>query len=318
MCGFVFNISYVTALEEKIRQLESRMDSGEFGTQSSGENMQDPSNETGFPLSPTSVKDVLELDDSQSFEVLEFGKYPDFRPQVLIVGGVSLFSAVSDLGSIPATDHTNRNISSPSRSIRSPSNIIQPSLSGNGVVRSSRELPDDVFALPERPVAELLSELFFRHVYVFYPFVDEKCFREQLSKTYEEKNSDAFRDRRHVPWLSLMNLVFAFGCDYVDLPLLKIHSLARIFAGRANDLIISVCFEIGTIQVLQSLLLLSIHLLSTMQLNKCWASVGCLLRTGQGLGLHLNPDDWNIPPLEKEMRKRLWWGIYCLDRYRAS
>jgi hypothetical protein len=58
------------------------MDSGEFGTQNapSAENMQDPSNDTGFPLSPTSVKDVLELDDSQSFEVLEFGKYPDFGP----------------------------------------------------------------------------------------------------------------------------------------------------------------------------------------------------------------------------------------------
>ena len=56
--------SYVTALEEKIRQLESRMDSGEFrgqnGTAEENDTL-DSSGQTGFPLSPTSVKDVLEL-----------------------------------------------------------------------------------------------------------------------------------------------------------------------------------------------------------------------------------------------------------------
>ena len=77
--------SYVTALEEKIRQLESRIGSGEFGGQNatSPENeTQDLNEESGFPLSPTSVKDVLELDDSQSFEVLEFGRHPSTSPLI--------------------------------------------------------------------------------------------------------------------------------------------------------------------------------------------------------------------------------------------
>jgi hypothetical protein len=218
---------------------------------------------------------------------------------------------------MPTTDKVNKSATSPSRSIvRSPS-IIQPSPTGVGVVRSTDELPDEDFQLPERSIAEMLTENFFKYVYPFFPFVDEPTFRTQLAHTYDQKHHsrDVCKDRQHIPWLSLMNLVFAFGCDYVDLPLLKIQSLSRIFAGRANDLIISVCFEIGTLEVLQSLLLLSIHLLSNMQLNKCWASVGCLVRTGQGLGLHLDSSQWNITPLEKEMRKRLWWGIYCLDRY---
>jgi hypothetical protein len=88
-----------------------------------------------------------------------------------------------------------------------------------------------------------------------------------------------------------------------------------MFAGRASELIHSVAFETVTLEVLQAQLLMSIHLLTDMQLNRCWANIGSLLRAAQALGLHLDPTDWNISPLEKELRKRLWWGIYWLDRY---
>jgi Fungal specific transcription factor domain len=227
---------------------------------------------------------------------------------------------VSDLGSIPSTDGLNKtpSVHSPSRSFpRSPS-IANSSATTGGVVRSSDELPENDFHLPERSIAEMLTDIFFKRVYTFFPYVDEATFREQFSAAYnryERSGKSINRERDHVPWLSLMNLVFAFACDYVDLPVDKIQSLAKIFASRANDLIISVCFEIGTLEVLQALLLLSIHLLSSMQLNKCWASVGSLVRTGQGLGLHLDPSNWKISELEKDMRKRLWWGLFCLDRY---
>jgi hypothetical protein len=238
----------------------------------------------------------------------------------LTSGGVSLFTAVSDLGSNPTADSLSKPGSAPSPSQtlpRSPS-IVSSSQNTGGVVRSSDELPDADFSLPEQGIAEMLTDLFFKHVYQFYPYVDETTFRDQLATTYndyERSEQQINRDREHVPWLSIMNLVFAFGCDFVDLRLEKIQSLSRIFASRANDLIISVCFEVGTLEVLQALLLLTIHLLSSMQLNKCWASVGSLVRTGQGLGLHLDPSEWRIPQMEKEMRKRLWWGIYCLDRF---
>jgi hypothetical protein len=62
--------------------LESRMNNGEANAgPSAGEgqdqNGMDYTQETAtindFPLSPTSVKDVFELEDSQSLEVLEFG-----------------------------------------------------------------------------------------------------------------------------------------------------------------------------------------------------------------------------------------------------
>jgi hypothetical protein len=76
------NGSYVNSLEEKIRMLESRMNNGEANTgpsaaESQDQNGMDYTHESttinDFPLSPTSVKDIFELEDSQSLEVLEFG-----------------------------------------------------------------------------------------------------------------------------------------------------------------------------------------------------------------------------------------------------
>jgi hypothetical protein len=226
---------------------------------------------------------------------------------------------ISDLGSVPAVEKSKNVVagSAPSPSIPHSPAFLRAQMIGGRVIRSCEELSDDNYSLPGRSVAEMLVDLYFKYVDPLHPFVYEAQFRQTLAETYDRQQGqfEGTKDRTKVPWLALLNLVLAFGCDYVDLPLEKTHSLSQLFGSRGNELIISVCFEIGSLEVLQALLLLSIHLLTNMQLNRCWASVGCLLRTAQGLGLHLDPTTWNIPPLEKEMRKRLWWGIYSLDRY---
>lgn len=79
----VVEYSFVNSLEEKIRMLEARMNSGESssgqnaieGQETNIEYAQESTTINDFPLSPTSVKDVFELEDSQSLEVLEFGTY---------------------------------------------------------------------------------------------------------------------------------------------------------------------------------------------------------------------------------------------------
>jgi Fungal specific transcription factor domain len=276
------------------------------------------SNQQPMSQSPTSVADSfeLDLDNTKSLELLEFGTVHLILADLL--GGVSLFSVISDLGSVPAVEKSKNAVSGSAASPPIPHSptFLRAPMTGGRVIRSCEELSDDNYSLPERSVAGMLVDLYFKYVDPLYPFVYEAKFRQTLEETYNRKHQfDGTKDRTKVPWLALLNLVLAFGSDYVDLPLEKTHSLSQLFGSRGNELIISVCFEIGSLEVLQALLLLSIHLLTNMQLNRCWVSVGCLLRTAQGLGLHLDPTKWNIPPLEKEMRKRLWWGIYSLDRY---
>ncbi|KAF4592264.1 fungal specific transcription factor domain-containing protein [Ophiocordyceps camponoti-floridani] len=45
----------------------------------------------------------------------------------------------------------------------------------------------------------------------------------------------------------------------------------------------------------------------------CWALTGLLIRIAQGMGLHRDGTNFKLPPLETEVRRRLWWAILMLD-----
>lgn len=177
-----------------------------------------------------------------------------------------------------------------------------------GVIRGRADLDPDVYVLPPRSLANTLVDLFFEHVFPLHPFVHEPTFRKLFNETYEKKCE------MPIPWQSTLNLIFAFGSDYLDLPLDQSYELSQTFHRRGAELILSVCFDTSTVEVVQALLLLSGHLQSNMQFNRVWISLGCIVRAAQGLGLHLDPTNWKISSVEKELRKRLWWGIYALDR----
>lgn len=191
------------------------------------------------------------------------------------------------------------------------SNRIRRKSRIGSVIRAKNELHRDNFILPPHALASNLVDLFFEYAFPIYPFVHEPTFRKRFTTTYgNNRNSEAL----DIPWQSTLNLVFALGCDYLQLPLKEIYELSHTFHRRGAELILSMCFDTSTLDVIQALLLLSAHLQSTMQFNRFWSSMGCILRSAQGLGFHIDPADWEISPVEKEMRRRLWWGIYALDR----
>ncbi|KAI5803183.1 fungal-specific transcription factor domain-containing protein [Geopyxis carbonaria] len=48
-----------------------------------------------------------------------------------------------------------------------------------------------------------------------------------------------------------------------------------------------------------------------------WGCTGQALAVGQALGLHLNAQNWSIPPWERGLRKRLGWALYMQDKWSA-
>ncbi|KEF55725.1 uncharacterized protein A1O9_08475 [Exophiala aquamarina CBS 119918] len=180
----------------------------------------------------------------------------------------------------------------------------------NGVIRGLSELHPDNFNLPPGTLANRLVDLFFEHVHPLYPFVHRPSFIKRLNETYSGMQREI-----DVPWQATLNLVFAFGSDYLDLTLTETYAMGRCFLQHATELILSVCFDTSTLEVVQALLLLSCHLQSNMQYQRVWTSIGTLYRAAQGLGLHMDPGSWRISSIEKEIRRRIWWGIYSLDRF---
>ncbi|KIW95283.1 uncharacterized protein Z519_03867 [Cladophialophora bantiana CBS 173.52] len=172
------------------------------------------------------------------------------------------------------------------------------------------EIPDqNCFVLPPRALAHRLVDLFFDNVAPILPLVHEPSFRKELDALYDDHKSAS------IAFSSVINVVFAYGCDYLDLDLKRTYELAQTFHERATDLILLVCYELASLEVVQALLLVTLHLNSSMQFHRMWINTGLLVRTAQALNLHLDPSDWDISMMEKELRKRFWWSIYSLDRF---
>jgi len=73
--------------------------------------------------------------------------------------------------------------------------------------------------------------------------------------------------------------------------------------------------DIFSIELVQLLLLTTLHLHSTKYANRCWNTLGLAIRVAQGLGL-----PWDMPSrresqVAREMRRRVWYNCVILDRY---
>ncbi|KIX08526.1 uncharacterized protein Z518_03182 [Rhinocladiella mackenziei CBS 650.93] len=156
-------------------------------------------------------------------------------------------------------------------------------------------LDDNSYVLPPRTLAYRLVDLFLDHVPPILPLVHEPTFRNELDELYDKRKSAGIAFR------SLVNVVFAYGCDYLELDLARTYELSQDFHERATDLILLVCYELASLEVVQAALLVTLHLNSSMQFHRMWINTGLLVRTAQALNLHLDPSDWNIGMIEKEL-----------------
>ena len=112
----------------------------------------------------------------------------------------------------------------------------------------------------------------------------------------------------------LLNLVLALGCQFSTLFENSIHR-GDTFFNRAKTLLGFSIFDVGTLKVVQALLLMGTYLQSTNRPNQCWNVLGMGIRVAQGLGLHIEPSGGDL--VEREARRRAWWGCILMDRFPA-
>ncbi|KIW30217.1 uncharacterized protein PV07_05976 [Cladophialophora immunda] len=77
---------------------------------------------------------------------------------------------------------------------------------------------------------------------------------------------------------------------------------------------INIVYSSGTLETLQALVLTSLYLQSSVNLEHSWNVIGMAVRQAQSLGLNLKKtykSSWTL--LARETRKRAWWACYLLD-----
>ncbi|PVH72195.1 hypothetical protein DL98DRAFT_611637 [Cadophora sp. DSE1049] len=170
---------------------------------------------------------------------------------------------------------------------------------------------DAAYELPERQLADGLVDRYFNRAHPLYPFVHETTFRADYENAWTNMSVSSVRPS----WYALLNIIFALGCEFNnEIPLEDVTNTVSRFVAKSRCIILSHIYKKGNLEFVQALLLMCHYLQGTLRLNECWNLVGLMIRTAFSIGLQLDPEDLPLPTVDREMRKRVWWGCFLIDR----
>ena len=173
-----------------------------------------------------------------------------------------------------------------------PPNVRVPS-----PARVSSIVPD----LPPRHVADQLLRHYHASIHTTLPLIHWPSFTKQYESVYRQGN---LRDSPRI-WSALLFVVFACGAlnrqppegdDYLK-------SCKSLVDPWDDDL---------TLDHVRTAMLICIFLMEMNLKSASWIWLGSAIRTAQDVGLYFECGSWPQP--EQEMRRRVWWCVYALDR----
>lgn len=167
--------------------------------------------------------------------------------------------------------------------------------------------------VPQRLVAKALLDRYFAAANSVWPFLNEEIIRQRYDRICSsDEPPSPIR-------MSQLNLVFALACQFYETeagaPLPDVYDAGKQYYLRGHGYLIAHAFDTCSITMLQSLLLAAQYQQGTTRSNECWLTTGHATRMALGLGVHVAPSpNSGLSPLDIELRKRLWWGCFSLDR----
>ncbi|KAI9492146.1 fungal-specific transcription factor domain-containing protein [Zychaea mexicana] len=164
----------------------------------------------------------------------------------------------------------------------------------------------DPFELPPKDLSRHLINLYFEHFYPVLPLFYKKRLTSSLNSPLEPISP------------LLLNAIYAVASRVspdvrVRADPASADTAGDVFFERAKRLLDDY-YDVPRISTVQALLLLATHQHGTMKYVRGWLYSGMAFRMAQDLGLHRNCDHWNIPPDERERRKRVFWCCFVVDR----
>lgn len=189
-----------------------------------------------------------------------------------------------------------------------------------------------IFYLPPDQETLALIDQYFSNTGLLFPYLHEETFRE----TYAQLKHDNAATRR--TWLGVLNMVLAMATHTTVLQIgqAERQRQSEAFYRRANGLcaehvmngasveIGKFCPEIScratfhrhvNIKPVQFLLLVSQYMQGTRSSIQTWATHGLAVKVAFQLGLHSAEASKRFSAVEREIRKRTWFGCIVLDRY---
>ncbi|KAH7067330.1 fungal-specific transcription factor domain-containing protein, partial [Paraphoma chrysanthemicola] len=152
-------------------------------------------------------------------------------------------------------------------------------------------------------ISSTLIDAYFHDYHLSYPFVHEATFRAQCHDIIPRPPRRA--------WDMLYYAVLALGswCLNKDQVGLEDYLYRRALTMGQHESV----FEAANLTSVQALVLLSNLSQKRNLSNTGWNLLGLAVRAGLSLALHRELPHWNISLVDREIRRRVWWGLFVFD-----
>ncbi|KAJ1326993.1 proline utilization trans-activator [Microdochium nivale] len=193
-----------------------------------------------------------------------------------------------------------------------------PAVISDADLRRLRKAAD---AFPPRPVADFLLSVCIEHGTDSFYYFDQVQFLAEIDQFYTDPSS---RLRYDFSFICLAYAAFALGSQWTTLarpdgrnppPILQEdNDPGRIFYNQARTLIPDV-IDLPCLWAVQATFVLGVYLLPASSIGSAYIYLGLALRKALAMDLHLHSDEVGVVDEdEKEIRKRIWWAVYSLER----
>ncbi|KAI9320459.1 fungal-specific transcription factor domain-containing protein [Dichotomocladium elegans] len=160
-----------------------------------------------------------------------------------------------------------------------------------------------------------MIQAYFRHVHPYAPMISKIVFLEQY-----------YFQNPHPPDEYLVYAICAIACQFMireGNPIMRygvspetLLSLHQVFREKAEKLL-TIVYRRSKISTIQTLILLATFVNTSQDKDDDmlqWFTCGTAIRMAQDLGLHRSSSRWRLPETEIELRRRVWYAAYILDR----
>jgi hypothetical protein len=166
--------------------------------------------------------------------------------------------------------------------------------------------------LPPRSTADALVQAFFQNIHPNYPLFHRSWFQLHYEAVWVRK-ADWVQDL-DPGWVSCLSMIFVFGAQVLE-P--HDRQQAAIIQRRYTGLVhqtLSRLVATTSIWNVQALLLLQLYEHNAGERNASWMFLGCALRMAIALGMHREGTSVGFDPIERNIRKRVWWTLYIFEK----
>ncbi|OLN81943.1 Protein STB5-like protein 3 [Colletotrichum chlorophyti] len=166
-------------------------------------------------------------------------------------------------------------------------------------------------SLPRDAIARRFVDAYFRNVNRAYPFVNRTKVLRDLESLADSPKRQRDADS------TLLYLIMAIGCTTLQRAGQIPSDTASKFDVAYAD-IIQECLVREDLESIQILVLVALYSLFDPKGISTWSIAGIVSRQAMLLGLsRRSSEDKSLSPIETELRHRLFWSIYVLDRMMA-